>query len=96
MTISYSALRQSFLSHYLDLLLTESDLRSSTHEEVSVLFSVLWNQLQILENGIALGSVVVTLDVVNDNGESLQEFELHDLVDAGRVGRECLHSPVLE
>ena len=78
MTITYPALRESFLDHYRDLLLTETDLRSATHEEVSVLFSVLWNQLQILENGIALGSVVVALDTTS--AEKLPEFELHSLV----------------
>jgi hypothetical protein len=80
-TISYSDLRQSFLDHYQDLLLTDVEIRSATHEEVSVIFSVLWNQLQILENGIALGSVVVSLDMTTDNGDELQEFELHDLVE---------------
>lgn len=79
MTISYATLRQSFTEHYRDLIWTESDLDTATHEEVSVLFSVLWKQLQILNNGMALGSVVITLHNASED-EEMENFELHYLV----------------
>lgn len=80
-TIPYSDLRQSFVEHYRDLLLTEADLVGATHEEISVLYAVLWTQLQILNNGVALGSVVVSKDTSSEEKIDMEEFELHYLVE---------------
>ena len=74
MTISWITLRQSFADYYPDLLLSQEELECRTYEEVSVFYSILWAQLQILDNGIALGSVVIT--------EDQDDFELHYLVQA--------------
>jgi hypothetical protein len=58
MTIDFDPLRLSFLNHYNDALGIK-DLNVRTYEEVSVIFGVLWTQLQLLNNGVALGSVVI-------------------------------------
>ena len=80
MTISWKALRQSFADHYRELFLTEGDLPLRTYEELSVFLAVLWTQLQILKNGLALGSIVVQQgNQAADEGQ-LDEFELHYLV----------------
>lgn len=82
-TIKWAELRQSFADHYRDVFFTETDLEKRTYEEVSVCSAVLWTQLQILNNGIALGSIVVEQDRgagSQSNGDSLEEFELHYLV----------------
>lgn len=58
MTITSNSLRRSFSDHYRDILAVD-DLKKRTYEEISVIFSVLWIQLQLLNNGVALGSVVI-------------------------------------
>ncbi|TFY77906.1 hypothetical protein EWM64_g6106 [Hericium alpestre] len=60
----------------------EAEVRKRSFEEVSVFSDVLWTQLQILENGLALGSIVIKNDVAtdgDDGDDDLPEFELHDL-----------------
>lgn len=79
MTIAWNTLRQSFVEHFPDLLLSQTELESRTYEEVSIFYSTLWVQLQILENGIALGSIVVSNDSVRD--DDLEKFEIHHLVE---------------
>lgn len=78
-TISYSSLRSTFVDHYRDMLLTEPDLLERTYEELTIFYSVLWAQLQILQNGIALGSIIITKDGKEDE-HALQGFELHYVV----------------
>ena len=58
MTITSDSLRRSFSDHYRDILTVEN-LKKRTYEEISVIFAVLWTQLQLLNNGVALGSVVI-------------------------------------
>ena len=82
-TISYSNLRQSFMEHYREVMLNEAEVLQRTHEEISVFYAILWIQLQILQNGIALGSIVVVdghTDDEEDKDGKLEEFELHHLV----------------
>ncbi|KIP09568.1 hypothetical protein PHLGIDRAFT_67270 [Phlebiopsis gigantea 11061_1 CR5-6] len=79
-TIPYLDLRRSFVDYYADLILTEEDLASASHEEVSVFFSILWIQEQILDNGIAMGSLVVSHDSSSEEGTEIEEFELQYLV----------------
>ncbi|KAH9946036.1 uncharacterized protein BXZ73DRAFT_86240 [Epithele typhae] len=81
MTISWRELRQSFADHYREIFLTEADLPLRTFEELSVILSVLWIQQQILNNGLALGSMVVQQDNPSFDEGKLDEFELHYLVD---------------
>ncbi|TBU65728.1 hypothetical protein BD310DRAFT_803111 [Dichomitus squalens] len=80
MTISWKALRQSFADHYREVFLTEADLPDRTYEELSVFLAVLWMQLQILTNGLALGSIVVKQGNKASEDKHLDEFELHYLV----------------
>ncbi|KAF7976726.1 hypothetical protein HWV62_5909 [Athelia sp. TMB] len=78
MTITSDLLRLSFLDHYRDII-TVKDLETRPYEDISVISSVLWTQLQLLNNGIALGSFVI-----QDSGptgvaskKELQKWELH-------------------
>ncbi|KAI0093920.1 hypothetical protein BDY19DRAFT_989447 [Irpex rosettiformis] len=74
-TISYSGLRNSCADFYRDMLLSEDDLPGKSYEELSIFYAVLWTQLHILENGLALGSIHVE---GSDDGErTLKGFELH-------------------
>jgi hypothetical protein len=79
-SIDWSILRSSFSDHYRDALLSEEELPKRTHEEISVLYAVLWIQLQLLNNGIALGSIVVTqkaMKLTDAEGRRVRKFELH-------------------
>ena len=84
MTISHDALRTSFSEYYRDLALPEVELQRCSHEEISILHAIFWLQLQILESGIALGSIVVPgtdrVDNIDDEDHKMEEFELHQLV----------------
>ncbi|TFK89146.1 hypothetical protein K466DRAFT_545801 [Polyporus arcularius HHB13444] len=80
MTISWKALRKSFADHYREVFLTEADLPLKTYEELSVFLAVLWIQLQILANGLALGSIVVQQGSSSNDDGQMDEFELHYLV----------------
>ena len=82
-TVDWSLLRRSFLDHYCDLIMDEADIARRTYEEVSVYYSVLWLQLNILQHGVALGSVVVVEDGLPTSPTSespVNEFELHRMV----------------
>ncbi|TFY64018.1 hypothetical protein EVJ58_g2900 [Rhodofomes roseus] len=82
-TIEWSLLCRSFNDHYHDLILDEDELARKTYEEVSVYHGVLWLQLNILQHGVALGSLVVSKDgqPTSPTTESpIHEFELHHTV----------------
>lgn len=82
MTITWSDLRQSCIDHYDILLLTKDDLAQRTYEEVSIFLAVLWTQLQLLLNGVAMGSIVVMQkgqDAANAK-HKVDEFELQQVV----------------
>ncbi|KZT67735.1 hypothetical protein DAEQUDRAFT_712938 [Daedalea quercina L-15889] len=81
--IDWSLLRRSFNNHYHDLIIDQDEIARRTYEEVSVYYSILWLQLNILQHGIALGSVVVAKDGHPTSPTSefpLNEFELHHAV----------------
>ncbi|KDQ60796.1 hypothetical protein JAAARDRAFT_173016 [Jaapia argillacea MUCL 33604] len=97
MTIEWSVLRQSFQDHYGDLFSSRDDLSRATYEEVSILHCVLWVQLQIMNNGLALGSIVVTEQgdgpVATSMSENqMKEFEIHSMV---RLYEDALHAETL-
>jgi hypothetical protein len=77
-TISYPVLRKTCAEHYREILLTENELEDKTYEELTIFYSVLWTQLHILENGIALGSIVIAEN--DPDGRNLRGFELHYVV----------------
>lgn len=94
MTVSWKALRQSFADHYRELFLTEADLPLKTYEDLSVFLAVLWTQLQILKNGLALGSIVVQQGSSTGDDGQLDEFELHYLVNLYEVFLSSRAPPV--
>ncbi|KAI6022693.1 hypothetical protein EDC04DRAFT_3067434 [Pisolithus marmoratus] len=78
MTVPVSRLRQSFTDFYGDIFLSSDDLGRRTYEEISVSSSVLWIQLQIYNNGLALGSFSISKEDANAND---RDFELPYLVE---------------
>ncbi|KAI6150742.1 hypothetical protein BKA82DRAFT_122595 [Pisolithus tinctorius] len=78
MTVSLPRLRQSFTDFYGDIFLSSDDLGKRTYEEISVSSSVLWTQLQIYNNGLALGSFSVSREGTNTDD---RDFELPYLVE---------------
>ncbi|TFK42558.1 hypothetical protein BDQ12DRAFT_676416 [Crucibulum laeve] len=75
--IDWSTMRQSCLDKYPDLLmLNREELTLRSYEELSILRDLLATELQILTNGIALGSIVVTENGRNSVKEKIKEFEL--------------------
>ncbi|KIY72162.1 hypothetical protein CYLTODRAFT_367962 [Cylindrobasidium torrendii FP15055 ss-10] len=73
--IDGTALQRSCVGHYAELLsLSRESLAEHTYEEISMIRSFLWIQVQVLLNGIALGSVVTTR---KGKPHDFPEFELH-------------------
>jgi len=79
-SVDWSILRRSFASYYRDSFLSGEELSNRTHEEVSVFYSTFWTQLQLLVNGVALGSIVITSKGRVKGANNVDEFELHHLV----------------
>jgi len=80
MAIEWTVLRNSYTNTYPELVaLTRADVEHSSYEDVSILYSSLWTQLQIALNGITLGSVVITQNG-KDTKDKLPKFELHHLL----------------
>ena len=76
---SYATLRNSCADFYRDMLLSEDDLKGKSYEELSIFYAVLWTQLHILENGIALGSIHI--EDSDEDEKTLKGFELHYVVE---------------
>ena len=83
MTIHFDPLRLSFLDHYRDVLAIK-DLKTRTYEEISVFFAVLWTQSQILNNGVALGSIVIQKDSTfpSTKLDDPEKWELHYVLES--------------
>jgi hypothetical protein len=80
MAIDWSILRDSCKDHYGDMVTAPDNLANMTYEEVSVYFAVLWMQLQIMNNGLAMGSVLVTQKNAHFRSartKKIDDFELH-------------------
>ncbi|KAF8844936.1 hypothetical protein BDN67DRAFT_942465 [Paxillus ammoniavirescens] len=77
MAVSLSRVRQTFADFYGDIFLSLDDLGKRTYEEISISFATLWTQLQIYNNGLALGSFVIANDARDDDAGG---FELQVLV----------------
>ncbi|PCH38065.1 hypothetical protein WOLCODRAFT_136025 [Wolfiporia cocos MD-104 SS10] len=75
-TMEWSAMRSSFADYYGDFPRTETEVINKSYEEVSTLAAVLWLQLQILLNGVALGSIVLSHDA--NSGFPAQDTQLVD------------------
>lgn len=59
-TVEWQALRQSFVNHYGNVLKSEQVVASSSVEEISILASILVVQKELLDNGVASGSLVIS------------------------------------
>ncbi|KAF8894642.1 hypothetical protein BD779DRAFT_1502197 [Infundibulicybe gibba] len=79
--IEWSVLRVSYTNFYHDIIhWKQEDLRLRSYEELSILRDTLWTQLQIMTNGVALGSIVVMQNGKNAahvKNHKVDEFELH-------------------
>ncbi|KAF5358295.1 hypothetical protein D9756_001552 [Leucocoprinus leucothites] len=102
LTISFSELRTSCFEHYRDILvLTREQLAEKSYEEISVFRDILSTQLQILNQGLLLGTLLVA-----HKGKSAEtgrlgtkEFKLHHTIKwcEDLLGSDCLYaSPVME
>ncbi|KAF8628411.1 hypothetical protein AX15_003933 [Amanita polypyramis BW_CC] len=80
--VSKEVLHGTFTDYYSHApSVNKGDFEYCSYEEISIYLGIFWTQLQILENGIALGSVVVTQDGRNVAQISqVDEFELHLIV----------------
>lgn len=78
MMVSLSKIRQSFADFYADIFLSLEDLGKQTYEEISVSSATLWIQLQIYNNGLNLGSFIISKQGISADS---QDFELPYLVE---------------
>ncbi|KAJ8700118.1 hypothetical protein PTI98_003174 [Pleurotus ostreatus] len=82
--IPWTDLRQSCIDHYDDLLkATRDHLSEKTYEELDVFLTMLFIQKQILDNGVAMGSIVVRQRgklVAQQDAPILDSFELHQVI----------------
>jgi hypothetical protein len=78
-SVDWSVLRHSFLDRYHDGLFLEEEIKKRTYEEISVLYATFWTQLQLLINGVAMGSIIVNTRYGNQSND-ITEFELHRAV----------------
>lgn len=78
MMVSLDIISRTFADYYGDVFLSSEDMGKRSFEEISVSFAVLWTQLQIYNNGLALGSFALASDGQKDKAET---FELQYLVE---------------
>ncbi|KAG2078289.1 hypothetical protein BDR04DRAFT_1131999 [Suillus decipiens] len=78
MSVSLDSISRTFSDYYGDLFLSSEDLGKRSFEDISVSSAMLWTQLQIYNNGLALGSFVLASDSHEDTAKG---FELQFLVE---------------
>ncbi|KAG1753463.1 hypothetical protein EDB19DRAFT_1903124 [Suillus lakei] len=78
MTVSLDSISRTFADYYGDIFLSSEDLGKRSFEDISVSSAMLWTQLQIYNNGLALGSFVLESDGHEDTAKG---FELQFLVE---------------
>ena len=81
MTILPHELRNSFINYFQRLLEIDPD-SLQRREEIMICSDLLWSQLQILRNGLALGSVVIE---GGDKASESFDLELSSLLDRFRL-----------
>jgi hypothetical protein len=77
MTMDWEALRQSCLNHFPFLLATQEQLQERSYEEILIYRDALRTQLQILRNGVVMGSIVVS----NARASIVPEVEVHRFIE---------------
>ncbi|KAL5490495.1 hypothetical protein ACEPAI_5328 [Sanghuangporus weigelae] len=100
-TINWSDLRASFINFYQEVLLQEEEILRCTFEELSIFWSLLWMQLQLLKYGIASGSIIIVRDRSTsvDGQTGVDNFELQHLeklYHAYLVSDRLQPSPILQ
>lgn len=78
MAMTLESISRTFADYYGDLFLSSEDLGKRSFEDISVSSAMLWTQLQIYNNGLALGSFVLASD---DHEDTAKGFELQFLVE---------------
>lgn len=81
-TIDWSVLRSSFAEYYHDILFREEEIIKHTHEELSIYWSILWIQLELLKHGVASGSIIINQirpTTAGAKGGGVDDFELQYL-----------------
>ncbi|KAF9227889.1 hypothetical protein BS17DRAFT_410421 [Gyrodon lividus] len=81
-TVSLSRVGQTFADFYGDIFLSSEDLGKRTYEEISISFATLWTQLQIYNNGLALGSFIIANNANDDDAGGLELQVLVELYEA--------------
>ncbi|KAK1236541.1 hypothetical protein PQX77_000234 [Marasmius sp. AFHP31] len=76
---SSTNLRQTCMRFYGSLLSLDQDaLRLKTYEDISTIYGTLWTQVQLLENGVAYGTLLIDGRTSSQsNGRRIREFEIH-------------------
>ena len=77
---SWSMIRSTFLDHYRPMLFSERDLDGKSYEELSVVYSILHTQLQILGLGFQHFTICVETQAPGAEPEVVRDFELHYVV----------------
>ena len=84
LTVHFSTLRKSCLEYYWDILsLSQKGLAERSYEEISIFRDTLSTQLQILNQGLTLGTVLVTHkeeDFKDVGSSGVKQFELHRMI----------------
>lgn len=79
--IDFALLKESFVNHYKQILLSEEEITRKSYDEISIYYSILWTQLRILEYGVSYRSVIVNQTrlggILSIQRNSMVEFELH-------------------
>ena len=106
--VSWATVRQSFVETYEGFVFTLDQLDDRSYEEISASYSALWVQLQMLQSGVSLGSIVLTnpppevasgLTRKQLDEKGIRKFELHYLVQLYHsylTGGNLRVSPTLE
>lgn len=83
--LPFAILRKSCLEYYREILsLSRKGLAERSYEEISIFRDTLSTQLHILNQGLALGTVIVTHeeeDLESVDSLGVKQFELHHMIE---------------
>lgn len=84
-TIQWDTLRRSWMEFYSSLIWHESEIFDHSYEDVSIAYGIFWTELQLLNEGISSGTIVVEQVSIRNpvsraNEGGIEHFELHFLV----------------
>lgn len=95
-TIDWDALRKSWLEFYAPLLWSDKVIFDHSFEEVSLVYGMLWTEVEILNAGMMAGSIVVEQKSPRSQAArfgqtSTDNFELHYFVALYKAQLSSLH-----